>query len=319
MAEITRSLEIPLSLVGQRLDVALAGLLPEFSRSRLSQWIKDGSLTIDGASSKPREPVRGGERVELRTSTVDLVTAQAQAVEFAVLYEDAEVFVLNKPAGLVVHPGAGNPDQTLLNGLLHLDPELKSVPRAGLVHRLDKDTTGALVVARTLESHTALVAQLAEREVGREYLAVANGVPVAGGLIEVPIGRHPHDRLKFHADEFGRPSLTHFRVKERYRAHSLLTLKLETGRTHQIRVHLQYAGFPIVGDQLYGGRFKRPKGISADALAVLLGFKRQALHAFRLSFTHPRSGKDISVEAPLPDDLKALIAVLRADARGLDD
>lgn len=319
MTQISRTLEIPLSHIGQRLDVALAALLPEFSRSRLSQWIKEGALTIDGAPSKPRELVRGGEQVQLNAQTVDLVGVQPQAVDFTVLYEDADVFVLDKPAGLVVHPGAGNPDHTLINGLLHLDPELRSVPRAGLVHRLDKDTTGCLVVARNLPAHTRLVEQLAEREVGREYLAVANGVPVAGGLIDVPIGRHPRDRLKFHADEFGRPSLTHFRVRERYRAHSLLALKLETGRTHQIRVHLQYAGFPIVGDQLYGGRFKRPKGITAAALEALLGFKRQALHAFRLKFTHPVHDREISVEAPLPADLKALIATLRADAQALED
>lgn len=318
MADISHTLDIPMEHIGKRLDVALADLLPEYSRSRLSQWIKDGSVTVNGATVRPRDLVGGGERIELRATTVDLVDAQAQAVQFNVVHEDADVFVLDKPAGLVVHPGAGNPDHTLINGLLHLDPALKSVPRAGLVHRLDKDTTGCLVVARTLTAHTALVAQLAEREVGREYLAVANGVPVAGGLIDVPIGRHPHDRLKFRADEFGRPSITHFRVQERYRAHCLLSLKLETGRTHQIRVHLQYAGLPIVGDPLYGGRFKRPKGILPEALEQLLGFKRQALHAFRLTFTHPRSGKELKVEAPLPEDMKRLIAVLRADARVAD-
>lgn len=315
MAEISRSIEIPLSHVGQRLDVALAELLPDFSRSRLSSWIKDGALTIDGKSARPRDLVRGGERIVLAASVADLTSAEAQSVEFQVLHADADVFVLNKPAGLVVHPGAGNPDQTLLNGLLHLDPELKSVPRAGLVHRLDKDTTGCLVVARTLEAHNALVGQLAEREVGREYLAVANGVPVAGGKIDVPIGRNPHERMKYQADQFGRPSVTHFRVKERFRAHCLLALKLETGRTHQIRVHLQYAGFPIVGDPMYGGRFKRPKGITPEALAALLGFKRQALHAQKLTFTHPRTGKELVVEAPVPADMKMLIEVLRADAK----
>lgn len=319
MALIERSLTLPLDQIGLRLDVALAAQLPEFSRSRLSSWLKDEVLLVDGKPSRPRELVRGGEKISLKVQVADLVIDAAQSVEFGVLYQDADLFVLNKPAGLVVHPGAGNPDHTLINGLLHLDPELKSVPRAGLVHRLDKDTTGCLVVARTLEAHTNLVAQLAEREVGREYLAVCNGVPVAGGLIDVPIGRHPQDRLKFCADEFGRPSRTHFRVKERYRAHCLLTLKLETGRTHQIRVHLQYAKYPIVGDVLYGGRFKRPKGITPEALAALLGFKRQALHAFRLTLTHPRTGQQLVTEAPVPADMQALIDVLRADARMVEE
>lgn len=319
MALIERELVLPLELIGQRLDVALATQLPEFSRSRLSAWLKEGVLKIDGSSgARPRDLVRGGERITLSVQTAELTADAAQAVDFEVLYRDDHLFVLNKPAGLVVHPGAGNPDHTLINGLLHLDPELKSVPRAGLVHRLDKDTTGCLVVARTLEAHTHLVAQLAEREVGREYQAVVNGVPVAGGLIDVPIGRHPQERMKFCADEFGRPSVTHFRVKERFRAHSLLTLKLETGRTHQIRVHLQYAKLPIVGDPMYGGRFKRPKGISAEALAALLGFKRQALHAFRLTLVHPQTGKQLVTEAPLPADMQALLAVLRADAAAMD-
>lgn len=319
MALIERELTLPLDLIGQRLDVALAAQLPEFSRSRLTSWLKDGVLLVDGATGvRPRDLVRGGEKIRLRVQTAELTADTAQAIDFEVLYKDDQLFVLNKPAGLVVHPGAGNPDGTLINGLLHLDPELKGVPRAGLVHRLDKDTTGCLVVARTLEAHTHLVAQLAEREVGREYLAVVNGVPVAGGLIDVPIGRHREDRMKFCADEFGRPSVTHFRVKERFRAHALLTLKLETGRTHQIRVHLQYAKLPIVGDPMYGGRFKRPKGITPDALTALLGFKRQALHAFRLTLTHPKTGKTLVTEAPLPADMQALLAVLRRDAATVD-
>jgi 23S rRNA pseudouridine1911/1915/1917 synthase len=318
MAEISKQSTIPESSAGRRLDQALAELWPEHSRSRIQQWIKAGCLLVEGKASTARTMVIGGERVHLEAVIQDQTHATAQAIDIDVLYRDDDLFVINKAAGMVVHPGAGNPDQTLLNALLHLDPGLSALPRAGLVHRLDKDTTGCLVVARTLSAHTQLVEQLSERDIAREYLAVCFGVPVAGGLIDVPIGRDQRERLKFCADETGRPSRTHFRVRERFRGHALLALKLETGRTHQIRVHLQYAGFPIVGDPLYGGRFKRPKGIGADAMAQLLAFKRQALHAFRIGLAHPRTCKALSVNAPLPKDLEDLVNALRSDAETVE-
>jgi len=317
MTSIHRLVQLTLEHAAKRLDQAIAEAIPEFSRSRLQSWMKSGELTVDGNIVRPRDLAKGDERIQLQCTLRETLKDHAQAMTLDVLLEDPEFFVLNKPAGLVVHPGAGNPDQTLLNGLLHLDPGLASVPRAGLVHRLDKDTTGCLVVARTLSAHTALVEQLAEREIGREYLALVNGVPVAGGLIDVPIGRDPHDRMKYHADSHGRPSKTHFRVRERFRAHALIALKLETGRTHQIRVHMQYSGLPIIGDQLYGGRFKRPKGITAPALEALMAFKRQALHAFRLAFEHPKSRKAVSVDAPPPEDFARLLTALRADAAAI--
>lgn len=314
MAEFKAQAVVPISMAGSRLDQAAAQLFPDFSRAKLTEWIKAGALTKQGLIARPKDAVSGGESLELRAEQAPQISDQAQDIALEVLYEDEELLIINKPAGLVVHPGAGNADGTLVNALLHFDARLNTLPRAGIVHRLDKDTSGALVIARSLRTHGALVAALAEREVGREYEAVVQGLPVSGGLVDVPIERHRGDRLKMAASESGKQATTHFRVHERFRAHTLLRLKLETGRTHQIRVHMAYAGFPIVGDPLYGGRARKPAGATELLLSTLAAFKRQALHAFRLTLDHPRGGKTVQVSAPRPADFQNLCDVLEQDA-----
>jgi 23S rRNA pseudouridine1911/1915/1917 synthase len=316
---IKLSEQVPDALAGQRLDQIAALLFSGYSRSKLSEWIKAGSLTVDGKAARPRDAMRGGEQITLSAQAEAVSVDEAQAVDFEVLYQDESLLVINKPAGLVVHPGAGNADQTLVNGLLHFDANLRALPRAGIVHRLDKDTTGCLVIARTLSAHHSLVDALAEREMGREYEAVVHGIPVSGGLVDVPIDRSHNNRLKMSVSETGKEARTHFRVHERYRAHALLRLKLDTGRTHQIRVHMQYSGFSVVGDPLYSGRFRKPAGATPELLAALSGFKRQALHAFRLTLTHPVTEKTIVVTAPRPDDFQSLIDVMQNDADHEDE
>jgi 23S rRNA pseudouridine1911/1915/1917 synthase len=308
-----RQARVPDAAAGRRFDAVLAELFPEYSRSRLSGWIKSGDVLLDGIAVRPREPVRGGETVSLQVVLEDQTTAEPEDIPLDVLYEDSEVFVLDKPAGLVVHPGAGNPDGTLVNALLHRDPSLVSLPRAGIVHRLDKDTSGVMVVARTLPAHTALVAQLSARQVHRQYLAVVVGALVSGGTASGAIDRHPRDRIRMAVRDDGREAVTHFRLRERFRAHTLLECRLETGRTHQIRVHMAHLKHPIVGDPMYGGALKLPRGASDDLVAALRGFKRQALHAETLEFVHPASGEPVRVSAPVPDDLQRLLAALRAD------
>lgn len=310
---------IPEALAGRRLDQALAELFPEYSRSRLQQWIKQGAVRVDGRLLRPREPVQGGERVWIRAELAPVGEVQAQAIPLDIVFEDADLLVVNKPPGLVVHPAAGNWAGTLQNALLHHAPTLAHLPRGGIVHRLDKDTSGLLVIAKTLEAHTRLVAALQARDVKREYLAVVGGRVISGGTIEGNIGRHPVDRKRMAVVEGGKPAVTHYRVEERYRGHSLLRLRLETGRTHQIRVHLAHIRHPIVGDPVYGGRLKLPAGAGPELIAALRGFKRQALHATRLGLEHPRSGEPMSWEAPLPADMRALIAALRVDAEAGDD
>ena len=309
-----RIARIPDEAAGRRLDAVLAELFPEYSRSRLSAWIKSGDVQVDGAPARPRDPVRGGEAVAL-TVVEDVQThAVAEDIPLDVLYEDEHLFVLDKPAGLVVHPGAGNPAGTLVNALLHRDPGLDRLPRAGIVHRLDKDTSGVMVVARTLPAHTALVAQLSAREVHRQYLAIVVGALVSGGTAAAPIDRHPRDRLRMAVREDGKDAVTHYRLRERFRAHTALECRLETGRTHQIRVHMAHLKHPIVGDPLYGGSLKLPKGASDALIAALRGFKRQALHAEVLEFAHPVTGARVRCEAPVPDDMQSLMRLLREDA-----
>jgi 23S rRNA pseudouridine1911/1915/1917 synthase len=310
-----RTALIPESAAGRRFDAVLAELFPEFSRSRLAEWIKSGDALLDGRAVRPRDPVRGGETVALSVVLEPQTGAVAEDIPLAILYEDESVFVLDKPAGLVVHPGAGNPAGTLVNALLHRDPGLGVLPRAGIVHRLDKDTSGAMVVARTLPAHTALVAQLSAREVHRQYLAVVVGALVSGGSANAAIDRHPRDRLRMAVREDGKEAVTHFRLRERFRAHTALECRLETGRTHQIRVHMAHLKHPILGDPLYGGPLKLPKGASPELVDVLRGFKRQALHAEVLEFAHPLSGEPVRCTAPVPDDMQALLRVLRTDAR----
>ncbi|MDQ3056889.1 MAG: 23S rRNA pseudouridine(1911/1915/1917) synthase RluD [Pseudomonadota bacterium] len=311
-----RTVTVPLALAGKRFDAVLAELLPEFSRSKLSEWIKSGNARLDGRDDvRGRDPVRGGEVLTLDVVLEAQIDAQPEDIPFDVLYEDADVIVLDKPAGLVVHPGAGNHTGTLVNALLFRDPSLKTLPRAGIVHRLDKDTSGVMVVARNLPAHTSLVAQLSARDVHRQYLAIVVGALVSGGTANAAIDRHPRDRLKMAVREEGRDAITHYRLRERFRAHTALECRLETGRTHQIRVHMAHIKYPIIGDPLYGGPLKLPKGASEELIAALRGFKRQALHAEVLEFTHPSSNEVISVRAPLPADMQQLLAALRADAK----
>ena len=305
---------VPAAAAGRRLDAVLAELFPEYSRSRLSAWIKAGQVTVDGAPARPRDPVHGGETIVLDAVEEVQTHAVAEDIPLDVLYEDEHVFVLDKPAGLVVHPGAGNPAGTLVNALLHRDPALDKLPRAGIVHRLDKDTSGVMVVARTLQAHTALVAQLSAREVHRQYLAIVVGALVSGGTADAAIDRHPRDRLRMAVREDGKDAVTHYRLRERFRAHTALECRLETGRTHQIRVHMAHLKHPIIGDPLYGGSLRLPKGASEDLIAALRGFKRQALHAEVLAFAHPVTGEAIRCEAPVPADMQALMALLREDA-----
>ncbi len=307
-------LELPSTLVGRRLDQALAELLPQYSRSRIQRWIADGAVQVNGLAPRARDVVLGGEVVAVEARLEPEVKIAAQQLPIDVVYADRALIVINKDAGRVVHPGAGNRDETLQNALLAYDKKLAKVPRAGLVHRIDKDTSGLLVVARTLEAHTALTAALAEHEVGREYLAVCVGRMTAGGTVDEPIGRHRTHRLKMTVRGDGRAAVTHYRVEERFRAHTLVRVQLETGRTHQIRVHLAHIGYPLVGDPLYGGRAKLPPKATPELLAMLTGFRRQALHAAKLRLVHPVSGKEMEFEAPLPADLVALLDVLRADS-----
>ncbi|MEG2941666.1 MAG: 23S rRNA pseudouridine(1911/1915/1917) synthase RluD [Thermomonas sp.] len=305
---------VPHSEAGRRLDAVLADLFPEYSRSRLSAWIKSGDVTVDGASPRGRDSVRGGETIVLSVVQETQTHAVAEDIPLDILHEDEHVFVLDKPAGLVVHPGAGNPDGTLVNALLHRDPTLELLPRAGIVHRLDKDTSGVMVVARTLPAHTALVAQLSARQVHRQYLAIVVGALVSGGTANAAIDRHPRDRVRMAVREDGKDAVTHYRLRERFRNHTALECRLETGRTHQIRVHMAHLKHPIVGDPLYGGSFKLPKAASDDFIAALRGFKRQALHAEVLEFAHPVSGEPIRCSAPVPQDMVNLMKLLREDA-----
>ena len=306
---------IPDDLAGQRLDQALARMFPEYSRSRLKAWLLCGEITVDGASPRPRDPVVGGETVEMRTTPEISVRAAPEPISLDVVYEDDALMVINKPVGLVVHPGAGNPSGTLLNGLLNHESSLQQLPRAGIVHRLDKETSGLLLIGKTLEAHTALVRLLADREISRHYLAVCIGVLTGGGTIDEPIGRHPVDRKRQAIRPEGKPAVTHYTVRERFSAHTYISVTLETGRTHQIRVHFAHRRHPLAGDQVYGGRLALPAGASDQLIAMLRTFKRQALHATRLEFVHPQSGETLSLEAPPPADFEALLGVLREDAK----
>ncbi|MFO1406831.1 MAG: 23S rRNA pseudouridine(1911/1915/1917) synthase RluD [Steroidobacteraceae bacterium] len=308
------SIDVPHEFGGQRLDQALAAMLPDHSRSRLKAWIESGEVTVDGTVRRPRDKVLGGEAVRISATLPEETSAVAQDIPLAIVHKDRHLFVVDKPAGLVVHPGAGNPDRTLQNALLALDPALAHLPRAGIVHRLDKDTSGLLVVARTPEAHTALVRMLEARDVHREYEAICRGVMTAGGTVDAPIDRHPTDRVRMAVRQHGREAVTHYRVIRRYRAHTHVRVQLETGRTHQIRVHLAHIGFPLVGDRVYGGRLALPRGAGEALREALRAFPRQALHAARLEFEHPVTGKPVACAAPLPADMVALLDVLARDA-----
>ncbi|EGN75152.1 pseudouridine synthase, RluA family [Idiomarina sp. A28L] len=303
-------------LLGARLDQALAELFPDFSRSRLKTWIQEGNVRIDGnVVTKPREKVIAGQEVVLEATLEPEVFSAPEAIDLNVVYEDDDLLIINKPAGLVVHPGAGTPDGTLLNALLHHCSSLEQLPRAGIVHRLDKETTGLMVVAKTLPTYTALVAALQAREITREYEAICTGVMTAGGSVEAAIGRHPTKRTLMAVTRSGKPAVTHYRVAERFRAHTRLRLRLESGRTHQIRVHMAHLTYPLVGDPQYGGRPRPPRQASEAFITLLRGFTRQALHAIRLALVHPRTGEMMEWEVPLPEDMQNLLAALRADSK----
>jgi 23S rRNA pseudouridine1911/1915/1917 synthase len=289
-------------------------MFPEYSRSRLKEWLLAGAITVDGGPRRPRDAVAGGETIEMEPQAEVEVQAAPEPMSLDVMYEDDDLLVVNKPAGLVVHPGAGNPGGTLLNGLLHHAPDLEEVPRAGIIHRIDKDTSGLLLVARTLPAHTALVRQLADREISRNYVAVCNGVLTGGGTIDAPISRHPVDRKRMSVQQDGKPAVTHYTVLERFRAFTYAGVKLETGRTHQIRVHFAWRRHALVGDPVYGGRLALPAGASDALVEALRRFRRQALHAARLEFAHPASGETLRLEVDAPADFQQLLAVMREDA-----
>jgi 23S rRNA pseudouridine1911/1915/1917 synthase len=315
VSRIVKHVSVPAELAGQRLDQAAAALLPEFSRSRLRAWIDEGALTVGGHEAKPRLKLKGGEALALDAQLSVAVEAGPEPIPLEIVHADDALLVIDKPAGLVVHPGAGNRSGTLQNALLHRYPELKLLPRGGLVHRLDKDTSGLLLVARSLASHTALTAAIEQRDVKRAYRAICQGVLTGGGTVDAPIGRHRRERTKMAVTEGGRAARTQYRVLERFRAHTYCELELETGRTHQIRVHMAHIRAPLLGDPVYGGRPKLPPAAGEELRKALQGFRRQALHACRLELDHPVTGLRVVFESPLAADFAALLELLRADLR----
>ena len=314
MTSIHQTCSIPQHLSGERLDVAAAELFPDYSRSRLQQWIQQGHILLDGQQVKPRVKVVVDQQLQLDVDlAVEETTCEAQDIPLDILYEDEALIVLNKPEGLVVHPAAGHHDGTLQNALLFHDPALQALPRAGIIHRLDKDTSGIMVVARSLPAHATLVSDLQARDIHREYQALVQGALTGGGTVDAAIGRHPHDRKRMALREDGKPAVTHYRLLHRFRAHSHLHLKLETGRTHQIRVHMQSLRHPIVGDPVYGGRSRMPAGASDAFSDTLKAFRRQALHAWQLGLSHPISKEFMQWQAPVPDDMQQLITAMQED------
>tara|TARA_R110000868_G_scaffold8205_9_gene42839 strand:+ start:17424 stop:18374 length:951 start_codon:yes stop_codon:yes gene_type:complete len=302
---------IPEEMAGLRLDKALADLFPQHSRARLQQWLKDGQILVDDKKLKAKEKVTGGEVIQIDAPNEEQTEHIAQDIPLAIIYEDDDILVINKAIDMVVHPAAGNADGTILNAVLHHHPASRDLPRAGIVHRLDKDTSGLMVIAKTLIAHTNLVKQLQAREIKREYLAIVNGTVTAGGTIDEPIGRHSQQRMKMAVHPMGKEATTHYRIAERFHDYTLLHMQLESGRTHQIRVHLAYINFPIVGDQTYGGRLKLPKNCDDSLRTLLQQFKRQALHAYRLGLEHPITGEPCSWQADIPDDIQSIINGLR--------
>lgn len=312
--QIELEARVPDALAGQRLDQVAAQLFADFSRSRLTGWIKDGNLTVNGKPMRPRDTLYGGELLCLEAEQEAQGEWLAQDIALDIVYEDDHLLVINKPAGLVVHPAAGHASGTLLNALLYHAPQVRDIPRAGIVHRLDKDTSGILVVAKTLLAHTRLVEQLQARTVGRTYEAIVSGVVTSGGTIDAPIGRHPQQRQKMGVTEGGKQAISHFRVVQRFRSYTHVRVQLETGRTHQIRVHMAHAGFPLIGDPLYGGRFRIPPAASPTLVDALKGFPRQALHAWKLELDHPATGERRSWQVNRPEDMDWLLHLLEEDA-----
>ncbi len=303
--------QIPEEMAGMRLDQVLAELFSDYSRSKLQTWLKAGRVMVNGAQLKAKDKVEGGESIELDAEAEAVLECEAEAIPLDIVYEDESLLIINKPAGLVVHPAVGNWTGTLQNALLNHVPSLETLPRAGIVHRIDKETSGLLMVAKTLQAHNSLVKQLQERSIEREYLAITKGRIIAGATIDEPIGRHPTDRKRYSVRQTGRDAVTHYRVVERFARHTLIRVKLETGRTHQIRVHMAYVHFPLVGDPVYGGRFQLPPDCSEQLEIELRAFKRQALHAEKLGLLHPETQEYCEWIQPLPDDMIRLLAALR--------
>ncbi|MGR9115759.1 MAG: 23S rRNA pseudouridine(1911/1915/1917) synthase RluD [Gammaproteobacteria bacterium] len=303
--------QVPEQMAGMRLDQVLAELFSDYSRSKLQTWVKAGRVRVNGQMLKPKDKLEGGEAIELDAEAeVVLEACEAEAIPLDIIYEDDALLIVNKPAGLVVHPAAGNWSGTLQNALLNHHPGLDVLPRAGIVHRIDKETSGLLMVAKTLQAHNNLIKQLQDRSVHREYLAITKGRIIAGGTIDEPIGRHPTDRKRFAVRPTGKPAVTHYRVVERFSHHTLIRVKLETGRTHQIRVHMAHIHFPLLGDPIYGGRFQMPPDCSERLEQALRSFKRQALHAEKLGIMHPVTGEYCEWEQPMPEDMSRLLAAL---------
>ena len=309
--QVHKSARVPDDCLGKRLDQVAAALFNEFSRSRLQQWIKTGQLRVNGQQASSKQKLLGGEQLQIEASIAEEGEWQAENIPLNIVYEDDQLLVINKDADLVVHPAAGNYSGTVLNGLLFHCPQLAAVPRAGIVHRLDKDTTGLMVVAKTLQAHTHLVNQLQMRSVKRVYQALITGALTGGGTQDQPIGRHPRQRVKMAVVPDGKEARTHYAVMERFSAHTHIQLKLETGRTHQIRVHMAHLGYPLIGDKLYGGRCKTPRGASSELVEAIRDFDRQALHAIELGLIHPSSGEMMQWKTALPDDFQTLLNLLR--------
>lgn len=313
MTHIQHQATIPDDCSGKRLDQVAAQLFPDYSRARLQDWIKSGALTVNGKSGIGKEKVIGGEHLVLNAELHADERLTPQEIALDIVHEDDSLLVINKPAGMVVHPAIGNRDGTLINALVHHAPSLAELPRAGLVHRIDKDTTGLLVVAKTLEAHTDLVGQLQAKTMKREYEAIVQGVMTGGGKVDAPLGRHPTHRTRRAVVSSGKEAVTHYRVVARYRAHTHIRLALETGRTHQIRVHMEHIRYPLLGDPEYGGRLRLPKASTPEFVAALQSFKRQALHAQRLALHHPETGDWMAWEVPLPDDFVQVLEAIKAD------
>jgi len=302
--------EVPYELAGMRLDQALAELFSEYSRSKLQIWIKAGRVQVNGVALKAKDKLEGGEEIALDAEPEVVITSEPENIPLDIVYEDDSILIVNKPAGLVVHPAVGNWRGTLVNALLHHEPNLETLPRGGIVHRIDKETSGLLMIAKTLQAHNSLTEQLQARTIHREYLAVTRGRMTAGGTVDEPIARHPSDRKRYIVKESGKFAVTHYRVVQRFTRHTLIQVKLETGRTHQIRVHMAHIRFPLIGDPVYGGRFQMPPDCNERLELALRGFKRQALHAAKLGLQHPVTDTYMEWAQPMPDDMTELVGAL---------
>jgi 23S rRNA pseudouridine1911/1915/1917 synthase len=313
MTDTPRRFEVPPEAAGERFDSALTALFNGVTRSRVQQWIEAGQAYLNGAKARKRDIVKAGDVIEVIVPEAAEVVDSPEDIPLAVVYEDEELLVINKPPGLVVHPGAGNARGTLMNALLHRCPSLNVLPRAGIVHRLDKDTSGLLVVAKTERARQGLIAQLQDKTMGRDYLAIVHGVIISGGTVDAPIGRHRTDRKRMAVTNAGKEAVSHYRVLKRYRIHTAIQVSLESGRTHQIRVHMAHLGFPVVGDPVYGGRARVPARADETLMQLIRTFSRQALHALKLQLVHPASGKEMQWAVEVPEDMSRLMKALAAD------